>query len=361
MTVDFFNNNNINHQKYNNSFFSGPLFIIGMPRSGTKLLRSLLNNHPLIEISGVETNFLPLWYSEWNRYGDLSDIKIFKFFFNCIQKYSYFFYMKEENKLISYHSWYNLCESFSLQHVYEALIRHDTNTPISSNKIWGDKSPNYIHHLSLLNKLFPEARFIHIIRDVRDYCISINKAWGKNMFRAAQRWRIAVKKVKYESKQFGDRFYEIKYEELISETNMVLKGVCNFLNIGYIDAMSSITKPIENLGDATNLRIIKKDNKNKYKIYLNPKRISTIESLTADALLLYGYDVKYTDEIKEHSRLTMFLFKLADAFNLFNFYYKEKGILKTLRWNCNIFKIHSKKYTSVLFRKRLVKKSKSCL
>ncbi|MDP1558114.1 MAG: sulfotransferase [Nitrosomonas sp.] len=50
---------------------------------------------------------------------------------------------------------------------------------------WGEKSPMNLQHITALAKVFPNAQFIHIIRDVRDYCLSINKAWGKDMPRAA--------------------------------------------------------------------------------------------------------------------------------------------------------------------------------
>ncbi|WP_419662176.1 putative sulfotransferase domain protein [Desulfosarcina variabilis str. Montpellier] len=330
--------------------FKGPLFLIGMPRSGTKLLRSLLIKHPSINISRVETNFLHLLYSQWKDYGDLSDIRNFKHFFDQIQKYSYFYYMKQENKLISYQNWYNLCCDFSLKQIYEALLRHDTNTHFSSNKIWGDKSPSHINHLPILNTIFPEARFIHIIRDVRDYCLSINNAWGKNMFRAAQRWRNSVIKVKSEKHLFDDRFYEIKYEDLISETSLVLKGICAFLDIEYIDAMCRIDQPVENLGDAINLNTIKKDNKNKYKIYMSANRQYKIESLTADALSSYGYDVNYNNSIKEYSQTKMLFFKIFDALNLFIFYLKEKGLIETIRWNLNFIKIFSRKLYSNFFK-----------
>ena len=53
--------------------FEGPLFLVGMPRSGTKLLRALLNRHPNISIMTNETEFLPYLVSHWESFGDLSD------------------------------------------------------------------------------------------------------------------------------------------------------------------------------------------------------------------------------------------------------------------------------------------------
>mgnify|MGYP000529984615 CR=1 FL=1 len=67
--------------------FKGPLFIVGMPRSGTKLLRDLLNQHPKIHIAEIETHFLPFWFSQWKEFGDLSE----KENFYSLRKWKKFF------------------------------------------------------------------------------------------------------------------------------------------------------------------------------------------------------------------------------------------------------------------------------
>ena len=84
--------------------------------------------------------------------------------------------------------------------------------------IWGDKTPNYLLYLPLLKTLFPKAKFVHIIRDVRDYCLSINAAWQKNPYRAAQRWHDSIKKCRKDGKTLpqGD-YMEINYEALIDD------------------------------------------------------------------------------------------------------------------------------------------------
>ena len=62
--------------------FAGPLFLLGMPRSGTKLLRTLLNAHPAIHIAQVETHFIPYWHANWDSYDDLADLQNFRKFYD---------------------------------------------------------------------------------------------------------------------------------------------------------------------------------------------------------------------------------------------------------------------------------------
>ena len=243
----------------------GPLFIIGMPRSGTKILRSLLNEHPQISILNIETEFLPYWVKKWHDFGELSNNDNFNSFYEKTIKLPYFFYRKKEGNLCCKKDWYNECLGYSPAEVFEALARHDTNTPYNSNKIWGDKSPSYIHHILLLKKLFPKSKFIHIIRDVRDYSLSIHHAWNKDPLRAAQRWSNDVADAREQGKKVANDYMEIRYEDLLCSPKSELVKVCHFLEINFKSSMLTISVITEQVGDAKGFKTIKQDNKNKYK------------------------------------------------------------------------------------------------
>ena len=74
--------------------------------------------------------------------------------------------------------WYNRCDGdFSIANVFEQLIRHDANVP--DGAIWGDKSPSYLHHIESIRAIYPTAKFIHLIRDARDYVLSLEKHLAK--------------------------------------------------------------------------------------------------------------------------------------------------------------------------------------
>ncbi|MCK5099057.1 MAG: sulfotransferase, partial [Desulfobacteraceae bacterium] len=51
--------------------FNGPLFIVGMPRSGTKLFRDLLNNHSKVGIPPNESHIIPYFYNRFDKYMDI--------------------------------------------------------------------------------------------------------------------------------------------------------------------------------------------------------------------------------------------------------------------------------------------------
>jgi len=315
-----------------NHIFSGPFFIIGMPRSGTKLLRGLLNQHSRVGIPDIETNFLPIWVNEWSTYGDVSDRQIFQRFYQKMLRFTYFRYKAEWGELIEPKTWHQWCREYTLGGVFEALIRHDADVEYDSGKVWGDKSPTYISHIPILKLIFPNARLIHIVRDVRDYCLSVNKAWGKNMVRAAQRWADAVEKARDDGRRLKKDYIEVKYEDLISHTDSIIKTVCDFLDIESEPQMLCLSKPCEPRGDARG-KEINRSNKEKYLKLMNYDLRMKIESLTAQVLRLYDYPIDYFGAVKRLGGVETFYYKMMDGVSLFRYSVTERGLLNTVKWN----------------------------
>jgi hypothetical protein len=315
-----------------------PLFIVGMPRSGTKLLRSLLNMHPRICINGIETEFLPYLVHHWMDFGDLSDIECFRVFYDRITRLPYFMYRADNGSMLDVQEWHDACREYTPAGVFEALVRLDNNIPFDSYSIWGDKSPSYINHLNIINFLYPNARIIHIIRDVRDYCLSINKAWGKDMLRAAQRWADDIDAARATSKESGANYMEVHYEELLSDTESVLRQICTFLGIDFDPVMLTLDKPSENIGDAAGMSHVISDNLNKFLKTMNPRLLTRIEALAGETLTACGY--KLTQPPQQRTRLSavaMRFAQLRDAWNLVQFKNPKRGLLGAARFYYRYF------------------------
>lgn len=322
------------------SGFIGPVFIVGMPRSGTKLLRALLNQNPGVGIARIETHFLPYWTKNWEKYGDLSDPQIFRKFYQEAMNLPYFMYMSERGALIGEETWYSMCRRHTPSGVFEALIRHDAEVEYGTDKIWGDKTPDYISHMELLKELFPEARFIHIIRDVRDYCLSVKKAWGKSMLRAAQRWCDDILKIRAASAKFPEDYLEVRYEELLAEPEAVLKRICDFLEVEYDPRMTQLSRPTENLGDAKGWSGIKKDNAGKYRHLMDIGLRKEIEAIAAPLLRQLGYLVEYQGNQKKIGRVKMLFYEFADGLMLFRYRMRERGAFKAMKWSFSFKKLN---------------------
>lgn len=297
-----------------NKSFTGPLFLIGMPRSGTKLLRTLLNQHPQIQLNTRETDFLPYWIRIWDDFGDLSQFRNFERFYHRAMKLSYFKTSAALGSLLSSSEWYSSCSDFSPAGVFESLMRHDVQIFGNDKIIWGDKTPSYVTQTMALKRTFPDAKFIHIIRDVRDYCASIKKAWGKNVFRASQRWSNDVTLARENGLKHGD-YLEIHYEDLLQNTRHELERACQLLNLDFKNGIDTLSRPVEKIGDARSAYV---DNTNtrKYSVSLTPREVDKIESIAGKALIAFGYAVPESIVFRELGRMEMAWYEICDGLQL---------------------------------------------
>lgn len=233
----------------NNSI--SPFFIIGSGRSGNTLLRRLLNNHTQLFIppetfvlGSVINTFQIFRGARWEEIVTLVYDK-----FEMHPEFETFgidslkelkkemIQLPEKKKSLD-----NLLNSFYLFYAKQHGINKEK---------WGDKTPLNVFSLKKIEKVFPNGKYIHIIRNPYDSIYSyVNAKIYDNYQDAALRWVNAVKL----SKRFGEdrnEYLEIFYEDLVSKPEREIKKICSFLNIVFEEKMFSENK--EFLGDI-NLR-----------------------------------------------------------------------------------------------------------
>ncbi len=117
----------------------------------------------------------------------------------------------------------------------------------------GEKTPDYCRKLPLLHGLFPDARFVHIIRDGRDTALStLNWATGSKgpgkwslwqedpLGTCALWWRWQAGSGHRDGQLLADNhFYQVRYEDLVDEPEKELQAIAGFLNIPYSGAMAN--------------------------------------------------------------------------------------------------------------------------
>lgn len=114
---------------------------------------------------------------------------------------------------------------------------------------WGDKTPDYIKRMRRIKRVLPEARFIHVIRDGRDVALSMAESFERapqTAVEAALFWRTAVESGRRDGSALGaDRYLEVRYEELMADPNPALEGVCRFLGLEMEAAMLSPASAVD--------------------------------------------------------------------------------------------------------------------
>ena len=114
---------------------------------------------------------------------------------------------------------------------------------------WGDKTPMYMRHLPLLDRLFPDAQYVHLIRDGRDAALSFlrmpegtyTRTWAHPDTAAefACLWRseVCAARGTRDSDVGPARYLEVRYEDLVAGPDDVVEGICDFAGLPYEPAM----------------------------------------------------------------------------------------------------------------------------
>ena len=185
-----------------------PIFVVGCQRSGTTLLRLMLDSHPNISC-GPETRFLAdlaaVTGENWDR------MRLYGF-------------PKEY--------WHQkFAEMFASIQADYAASRGKTR--------WADKTPRYALSLEFIDNLFPDSQIIHMIRDGRDVVASHRDRWGwLAAVKAVEKWPRYVTAARAVGNRLpANRYLEVRYEDLVGETEKTLRGVLEWLDEPWDEAV----------------------------------------------------------------------------------------------------------------------------
>jgi len=228
---------------------NGPIFIIGNPRSGTTLLRLILSAHPNIYIA-QEGGFLLFLYEKYKNFAGEKG-KILNFVEDLMQtkKIEYWDIVKEEiENYIIKNQPKNYSELGSMVYKYYGEKKYP------GKKRWGDKNNYYLNYIDTINEIYPESKFIHIIRDGRDVACSYkdmskikNQKYAPNLpnqiIEIAENWKNNIETINASFNKINkNRYIEIKYEDLVQDTKSTVKELCDFLNEAYDENMLNYNK-----------------------------------------------------------------------------------------------------------------------
>ena len=212
-----------------------PLVLLGVSRSGTTLLRVILDRSPGIAIPD-ESFFVPL-LARRHR-GPVDGKRL----------------LEDLGRIPTLATWGlepaevapflrpAMSTGGAIAAVFEAYAAKQ------GKPRWGDKTPMYMRHLPLLERLFPEAQFVHLIRDGRDAAVSFlrmpegtfTRTWAHPGGAAdfACLWRTEVEAARELGIRVGpSRYLEARYEELVADPDGTVRAICDFAALPYEAAM----------------------------------------------------------------------------------------------------------------------------
>lgn len=184
-----------------------PVFVVGCPRSGTTLVRRMLDAHPAFSC-GPETQFLT------------------------------------ELRVVERRSWRRLARFGVTESEWRAQVRslftwvHEQRAERLGKDRWVDKSPGYALILDYVDALFPDCMVVHVIRDPRDVADSWRRRWGQR--RAAwvlRAWPRHVTAARAFGRSHPDRYHEVRYEALVADPEAQARALLGWLGEPWSEAV----------------------------------------------------------------------------------------------------------------------------
>ncbi len=206
-------------------------FVVGCERSGTTLLRLILDAHPQLAVP-PESYFIVDLYRRHARDGVVdtgamaSDLEANRWF------RAWDLPEGEAGRTLGGEAGVEFAEA--IRRVYGRYAE------LHGKARYADKTPAYVQHIRLLARVFPEARFVHLIRDGRDVAMSLAEVrWGPgDVLDAALQWAERVSRGREAGHEVGaHRYLEVRYERLVAEPEPVLREVAEFCELAFDEAM----------------------------------------------------------------------------------------------------------------------------
>jgi Sulfotransferase family len=281
-------------------------FIVGVSRSGTTLLRLMLDAHPDLTIP-FETHFV-------HKLAALDEAEVARDRFYEIATTSA--------------SWPNLqIDADALRRALDDMPEFTVTgglrafyrlfTARAGKGRWGDKTPHYLLSMTGIQRLLPEAHFIHIIRDGRDTALSFRGLWFglEDLEAAARHWSDGVRAARRQAPDLR-HYLEVRYEALVLDTEASLRRICAWLGLTFDPAMldyhrtsperlNDIVHPFGlNGGDRLDIETFRSIHANttrppdpdligRWRSALTDEEQQRFEAIAGDLLAELGYETRY--------------------------------------------------------------------
>lgn len=273
-----------------------PVFVLGCPRSGTTLLQLMLHAHPRIALP-PETRFVLPAYEGRLGFGDL----------------------KERGNRAGLAQWITTRKETRFHELGvdpgRVAERITEGPPTLGSALgialqayaeehgkvrWGDKRPAYALHVAEILRLFPDAQFIHLVRDGRDCVASLLGMpwWHRGFHEAVATWSQVMDTTRKYSRRLGSgSWHELRFEDLVADPEGQLRGVCGFLGEEYVPEMSEpyrvaeVAVPARKTWHRRTHGAVDTSRAGNWTTRLTPTQIALCDDVLGDRLTSYGYEL----------------------------------------------------------------------
>jgi hypothetical protein len=268
-----------------------PLIVLGVSRSGTTLLRVVLDRSPGLAIPD-ESFFVPLLA---RRHGETAERDAF---------------LDDVARLSTVRDWGltpadvapllrpELPTGEAIAAIFEAYAEK------AGKPRWGDKTPMYMRHLDLVERMFPDAQYVHLIRDGRDAALSFldmpegtfTRTWAHptTPARFACLWRKEITGARALGREVGSsRYLEVRYEALVADSTATVAAICEWAELPFERAMLEYAGEVDVAAKPHQQRLLTPPTKGvrSWREEMAVTDIRAFEEIAGDLLAELGYEV----------------------------------------------------------------------
>lgn len=286
-----------------------PLFVLGVRRSGTTLLRVMLDRNSELAVPD-ESYFIPqLVHRHPRRVDPVS-------FLDDVRRLPTLVEWEVPAGAVAERLRPAMTPGEAIGAVFAAYaVAHGKSR-------WGDKTPLYMQYLPLLERTFPDALFVHLIRDGRDAAVSflsvprgiMTEGWGHPTDAAgfARLWRAEVSAARTLGRRVGPgRYLEVTYEDLVGAPEDALQRVCAFSGLeyeanmlDYVGRSDSALKPHQHRLNQPPTPGVRD-----WRTELAPADEAAFEAVAGDLLVELGYETRYPGHPSNRARLELAIYR----------------------------------------------------
>lgn len=204
-------------------------FVVGVGRSGTTLMRMMLDSHPALAIP-PETHFVPELIRSCRSWRASPD-RVLK---SITESRRWGDFDLDQDALLARFKALDVLDTAGVLRSFYGLYAETRG-----KRRWGDKTPVYVTRMTEISAALPETHFVHLIRDGRDVAVSRAKRSmraASTPDAAARKWRDRIREARKQGETLP-HYMEVRYEDLVLDTERELRRVCEFIRLPWDDSL----------------------------------------------------------------------------------------------------------------------------
>lgn len=266
-----------------------PTIVLGVSRSGTTLLKEMLDRHSELAIPS-ESYFVT---QVWDRHGERADAEELVDDLGRIARVEEWGVTAEDIRA-------RLPAHATFQDVIAAVYL--AYAEARGKRRYGDKTPVYMQRLDVIDRAFPGARYVHIVRDGRDAGLSFaamkrkprfNLSRPRRLAEFACAWRLEIEGAQRFGARIGPaRYVELRYEDLVAAPEERLREVCGFLGLEFEPGMLEYHRDVDpgRLQDHPRLAEPPRTDVRRWRDQMEPGDRELFEAIAGGLLARLGYE-----------------------------------------------------------------------